>query len=156
MATIREQIISAMQTLLSAASGASGPPAPASLTVHRERTRPIEADALPAILIYFEDDAPEPISSKVGAPLTLRAMTVCVECRAAGSVAISPDQALDPLIAWTLYQVFQNERFGGLANEAIEGKTVWNSKEGEVALASATLHITIKYRTSRIDPTSKS
>ena len=78
--TIREQIIVAVVAILS--GDAADPPAPqipAGLVVHRERTRPIETDALPAILIYFEDDEPVPIASKVGAPLTLRAMDIGVE-----------------------------------------------------------------------------
>lgn len=157
MSTFREQIISAAVTVLTAPGGPSPKPTqPANLTVHRERTRNIESDTLPAILLYFEDDVPTPIGSKVGAPLTERAMTVAVEHRALGSNTVSPDQALDALIEWTTFQLFANERFGGLANGIEEGKTTWNSKEGDQPLASATTQYKIKYRTSRIDPSSKS
>jgi hypothetical protein len=50
----------------------------------------------------------------------------------------------------------QNEKFGGLANGVVEGRSVWNSQEGDVSIASATIQLTIKYRTSRLDPTSQS
>jgi hypothetical protein len=150
MATIREQIISAATTALSETEGA-----PVGLTVHRERTRSIEADSLPALMTYFEDDEPAPIGSKYKAPLIERDINLAVECRALGSIDVSPDQALDPLIEWVLTQLFSDESFGGLANGIVERKTVWNSKEGNVPLASATIHLTIKYRTSRIDPSAK-
>lgn len=157
MSTIREQIISAAVTNLSEPGGPGPAPSmPTGLTVHRERTRGIEQDSLPAILVYFEDDVPTTIGSKFAAPLTERAITVAVECRAQGSIDVSPDQALDPLIEWTIYQFFANEKLGGLANGVEEGKTTWTSKEGDQPLASATIHLTIKYRTSRTDPSSKS
>jgi len=156
MATIREQIISQAMANLSSAGGPSPAPSqPTGLTVHRERTRPIELDQVPAVLVYFEDDTPTTIGSKVAAPLTERGMTVAAECRAQGSTGVSPDQALDPLIQWVLYQFFSNEKFGGLANGVEEQKTIWASKEGDIPLASATIHLKINYRTSRIDPSSK-
>jgi hypothetical protein len=148
--TIREQIISAVVTALSEGAGI-----PSGLTVHRERTRAIEADSLPACLVYFEDDEPMPIGSKYKAPLIERDINFAAELRAFGSADVTPDQALDPLIMWTLTQLFLDESFGGLANGIVERKTVWNSKEGDVPLASATIHLTIKYRTSRTDPSAK-
>jgi hypothetical protein len=157
MATIREQIILAALGYLTAAGGpAPAPTMPADLTVHRERTRAIELDSLPAVLLYFEDDAPVPIGSRYAAPLTERILTIAAECRAQGSAAVSPDQALDPLLEWVIYQFFANEKFGGLANGIEEQKTSWTSKEGDVPLASATIRLAIKYRTSRTDPSSKS
>ncbi len=157
MATIREQIIGFAIGYLSAstAGGANPPLKPAGLTVHRERTRPIETDSLPAILVYFEDDKPRPIAANYRAPLVEREMTMAMEFRAKGAPGVSPDQSLDPLIVWALYQIFGNESFGGLANGVEEGKTEWRSKEGDVPLAAATTHLSIKYRTSRIDPSSR-
>jgi hypothetical protein len=149
MATIREQIISAVTGAL------EDPGGPAGLTVHRERTRAIEVDGLPACLLYFEDDEPAPIGSKYKAPLTERDLNLAAELRATGDAGVSPDQALDPLIAWTLTQLFADESFGGLANGIVERKTVWASKEGDQPLASATIHLTVKYRTSRTDPSAK-
>lgn len=151
--SIREQIM----VLLMAALNAGGAGSPAGLTVHRERTRPIEIDSLPAILVYADDDVPKPLGQQIyAAPLTERQFSLALECRAQGTSSISPDAALDPILVWAAITVLSNERFGGLASGVEEGRTVWSSREGDVAVAAAKLSFTIKYRTSRLDPTSKS
>jgi hypothetical protein len=150
-ASIREQIMAALVAALAGAGGPSG------LTVHRERTKPIETDSLPAILAYADDDVPKPLAGQnYKAPLTERQLTVALECRAQGSASTSVDQALDPILVWAAQAIQKDETFGGLANGIEEGRTVWNSREGDVPIAAAKLSITIKYRTSRLDPTSKS
>jgi hypothetical protein len=152
-ASIREQIM----VLLVAALNAGGAGSPAGLTVHRERTRPIEIDSLPAILVYADDDVPKPLGQQVyAAPLTERQFSLTLECRAQGTSSISPDAVLDPVLVWAAKTVLANERFGGLASGVEEGRTVWASREGDTPVASAKLSFTIKYRTSRLDPTSKS
>jgi hypothetical protein len=149
--SIREQIMTAIEAALGASGG------PPNLTVHRERTRPIETDSLPAILFYAGDDAPRPLAqSNYRAPLTERQLALEVQCRALGTTALSPDQVLDPLIVWANLQMFLDETFGGLVNGVEETRTVWMSKEGDQPIAAATIHFTVKYRTSRTDPTSKS
>lgn len=131
--------------------------APAGITVHRERTRPIELDALPAILIYADDEVPKPLGAQTyKAPLTERQISISVQCRAIGDNETSPDEALDPILVWALQAAFADESFGGLANGVEEERTVWSSREGDQAVAAATIHLTIKYRTSRLDPTSTS
>ena len=151
--SIREQIMVALVAALSA--GGSG--SPSGLTVHRERTRPIEIDSLPAIMVYADDDVPKPLAGQTyKAPLTERQLSVALECRAQGSTSVSPDEALDPVLVWAAQTVLANEQFGGLANGVEEGRTVWASREGNVPVASAKWSITIRYRTSRLDPTSKS
>lgn len=155
--SIREQIILAVVALLSADGGPDG------LTVHRERTRPLESDALPAILIYAEDDAPETLAKQqYQAPLVTRNLILHIECRALGSTTVPPDQALDPLLVWTTQVLAQNEHFPTsdtppvpLANGVVEGKTSWLSKEGDKLFAAAATEWTVKYRTSRLDPTSR-
>jgi hypothetical protein len=138
-----------------AALGAGG--APAGLTVHRERTRPIETDSLPAIMLYCEDEQPKNLGNQTyRAPLTERQLSVGVQCRAKGTSSISPDAAIDPVLVWVIKTVMGNETFGGLANGAEEDRTVWSSREGDDPIAAATVHFTIKYRTSRLDPTSTS
>ncbi|MGH9208203.1 MAG: hypothetical protein ACRD59_03290 [Candidatus Acidiferrales bacterium] len=149
--SIREQIMVALVAALSGSSGISG------LTIHRERTRPIETDSLPAIMIYADDDVPKPLAQQnYRAPLTERQFSLALECRAQGSGSVSPDEALDPVLVWALKAIGVDETFGGLASGVEEGRTVWSSREGDVPVASAKLSITIKYRTSRLDPTSKS
>jgi hypothetical protein len=149
--SIREQIM----TALAAALAAGG--APAGLTVHRERTRPVETDSLPAVMLYAEDEQPKPLGGDAyRAPLTERQLSIGLQCRAKGATGVSPDQALDPILVWAMKTVLANEAFGGLANGVEENRTVWSSREGDDPVAAATVHFTIKYRTSRLDPTSTS
>jgi hypothetical protein len=159
-ASIREQVLIAVVAALAAATAPRGTglvSPPTGLTVHRERTRAIEVDSLPAILVYADDGVPKPLAGQVyGAPLTEHELTVALECRAQGSSAVSPDAALDPVLVWAALAIFADERFGGLASGVEEGRTVWNSHEGDVPIASAKYSITVKFRTSRLDPTSKS
>jgi hypothetical protein len=151
LASIREQILVALQAALAAGGG------PAGLTVHRERTRPIEIDSLPAIVPYAEDEQPKTLGGEVyRAPLTERQLSIGVQCRAKGTASVSPDTALDPILVWAMKTVLANETFGGLANGVEENRTVWSSREGDDPIAAATVHFTIKYRTSRLDPTSTS
>ena len=143
--SIREQIIVALEALLQLPG----------VTVHRERTRPLEKESLPAIVLYCDDEDPHAIGSQYKAPLSEQELNIHFEARALGSEAVPVDQALDPLLTWINRQVFNNEQLGGLANGAFQKRTVWFSKEGDQAIASAVRTIGIRYRTSRLDPTSK-
>ena len=156
MPSIREQILTAIVANL-AASGV-----PAGVTVHRMRTRPIEDDQLPAILVYSEDDEPIPLAGQqFQAPFVQRQLVIFLEYRAAGSTTVSPDQALDPLIVWGTQTMVTNEKFvsntfpDGLGMGVVEGKTAWMSKEGDAIIAAASTQWIVKYRTSRLDPTSR-
>lgn len=148
--SIREQIAQAVVATLSFATGM-----PAGLTVHRERTRPIETDSLPAIMVYFEDDAaPKPFDGqKKRSPLVVRDVQIGLMCRAAGSQSLAPDQALDPILIWAAQRMFADETFGKLALSTEEGRTEWKSREGDLPVAAATIKFSILYRTSRLDPT---
>jgi hypothetical protein len=153
--SIRLQIIAAVAAALGAAS-VGGFAAPTGLTIFRERTRPIETDSLPSIFPYFEDDEPRPFDKQqFRSPLLERHLAIAFECRAQGSGSITPDQALDPILVWAVRGGFVDETFGGLAIGVTEGRTAWKSREADVPIAAATLHFTIHYRTSRLDPTSK-
>jgi hypothetical protein len=150
MSSIREQIAQKVVDLLSANGG------PAGLTVHRERTRPIEADKLPAILVYFEDDEPTPlVKQRFAAPLSERHLNLVLELRATPTSVEAPDQAIDPLYLWAIAQLVTNERLDGLAMGITEGPMKWTTKEADRIYAGAALHLVIHYRTSRIDPSSK-
>jgi hypothetical protein len=150
VSSIREQIMVALVAALDTGG-------PSGLTVHRERTRAIEVDSLPAIMIYADDDVPKTLGQQVyAAPLTERQFSLALECRAQGSTSVSPDEALDPVLVFAAQTVLANEQFGGLASGVEEGRTVWSSREGDAPIATAKLNFTIRYRTSRLDPTSKS
>jgi hypothetical protein len=152
MSSIREQIAAAVVVAL------GGPAAgdisqPSGLNVHRERTRPIDADNLPAALVYFEDDEPTPLEKqKFQAPITQRHLNVAIELRVVPDSGQAPDEAVDPLYLWTMQQIMADEKFGGLAMGVTEGPMKWMAKEADVIFAGAALHLAIHYRTSRLDP----
>jgi hypothetical protein len=147
--SIREQIFALATTLL------GGPGAPAGLTVTRERLRPIEKESLPAVLLYADDDVPKPLAGQLyQAPLTERQLSLVAECRAKAGTGAT-DTALDPLLVWVIQTLTANEKFGGLASGIEEQRTTWISREGEIAVAAAAIHFTVKYRTARADPTKK-
>jgi len=154
VSSIREQIAGLVVAALS--GDAKGPVVkPDALTVHRERTRPIEQDQLPAILVYFEDDEPTPLAKqRFQAPLTERHLNVVLELRTTPASGVSPDSAIDPLYIWAMQQIMADERFGGVAMGVTEGPTKWTAKEADVVLAGAALHLVIHFRTSRKDPSS--
>jgi hypothetical protein len=148
MPSIREQIAAAVVSIL------QQPGAPGGLTVHRERTRPVDQDHLPAILVYFEDEEPTPLEKqKFAAPLTQRHLNVVLEMRAVPQGGQAPDEAVDPLYLWAVQQIMQNEKFSGLALGVTEGPMKWTAKEADVVFAGAALHLCVHYRTSRLDPT---
>lgn len=156
MPSIREQIIDQIVANLEAVGKPTG------LTVHRMRTRPIEEDVLPAILVYTEDDEPKTLGAQVfKAPLVERRLVVYIEYRAEGSLAVAPDQALDPLVIWGTKQMVTHEKFvsnaypDGLGMGVVELKTAWLSKEGDKMFAAASTQWLVHYRTSRLDPTSR-
>jgi hypothetical protein len=149
-ASVREQIISKVVELLSADGHPDG------LTVHRERTRPLLAEQLPASVVYCADDEPTPLADqKFAAPLVMRHLRVLVENRAVGSETLSPDEALDPMLIWATQVLVRNERLDGLTLGVEEGRTVWMSREGDQPIAAATMLFTFHYRTRRDDPTSR-
>ena len=148
MSSIREQIAEQVVELLSVPGGPA-------LTVHRERTRPIEKDKFPAILVYFEDDEPTPLmKQRFQAPLTERHLNLVLELRTVPDSGSAPDEAIDPLYLWVIAQLLPNERLSGLAMGITEGPMKWTSTEADRVYAGAALHLVIHYRTSRIDPSS--
>lgn len=156
MSSIREQIAAAVVNLLTG-TGAETPPAPAGLTVHRERTRPVEQDKLPAILVYFEDEEPTPLAKQeFKAPITKRHLGVVFEMRVVPDSGQAPDQAVDPLYLWIMQQIAVDETLGGLAMGVTEGPMKWTATEADRVFAGAALHLAIHYRTSRLDPSSRS
>ncbi len=156
MPSIRELIVS---TIVANLGGAG---VPQGTTVHRMRTRPIEDDQLPAILVYTEDDSPKPLGGQeYRAPLVERQLVLYLECRALGSTTMAPDQALDPLLVWgsqtmgALESFVSNDFPAGTVTGVVEAKTAWMSKEGDKIIAAASTQWIVKYRTSRLDPTSR-
>lgn len=151
MSSIREQILDAV------VSAVSGEGAPAGLTVHRERTRPIEKEQCPAILIFAEDETPEPLDGrKFKAPLTERCLNITAELRVIPDSGQSVDEAVDFLWVWLMQAVGADESFGGLAMGITEGAVKWFSREADKIYGGAAVHLAVHYRTKRLDPTTRS
>jgi hypothetical protein len=156
MSSIREQLAAQVVAALSA-EPAGDVEQPANLTVHRERTRPITQDNLPAILAYFEDEEPTPLAKqRFQAPIVERHLNLVLELRVTPTADQSPDEAVDPLYLWAMQQVMVDEKFGGLAMGVTEGPMKWMATESDAIIAGAALHLIIHYRTSRLDPSVKS
>jgi hypothetical protein len=156
MISIREQVASAIVAAISGSGALGATGMPAGLNVHRERTRPIEKDDLPAVLIYFEDEEPEPLAKeRFRAPLTERCLDVVAEIRCVPQSGQSPDEAIDAIYVWLMQSLGADETFGRLAMGIIEGPVKWFSKEVDVIYAGAAVHLSVHYRTSRLDPTTK-
>ena len=151
MPSIRQQIV------LAAEAAISGDGKPAGLNVKRERTRPMEKSQLPAVLLYFEDEEPEPLAKqKFSAPLTERCVNIVAEIRVVPSSGQETDEAIDDLYVWVMQAMAADETFGGLAMGIIEGPVKWFSKEADVIYAGAAVHLSVHYRTKRLDPTVRS
>lgn len=157
MSSIRQQIAAAIVAAVSGTGKLGAATKPANLHIHRERTRPIEKDDLPAILLYFEDEQPEPLAGqKFKAPLTERSLNVVAEIRVIPDASQAPDEAVDAFYVWLMQSLGADETFGGLAMGITEGPVKWFSKEADVIYAGAALHLAVHYRTTRLDPTTKS
>jgi hypothetical protein len=150
MSSIREQVAAAVVTAVSSGG-------PTGLTVHRERTRPIEKEQCPAILLFFEDEIPETLAGqKFKAPLTERCLNLTAEIRAIPAAGQAVDEAVDDLYVWLMQALSADETLGGLAMGITEGAVKWFSKEADVIYAGAAVHLSVHYRTKRLDPTTRS
>lgn len=156
-ASIRERVATAIVAAVSGTGELGAAGMPAGLHVHRERTRPIEKDDLPAILLYFEDDEPLPLAKeRFKAPLTERVLNAIAEIRVEPADGQSPDEAVDAFYVWLIQSLGADESFGGLAMGLMEGPVKWFSKEADVVYAGAAVHLAVHYRTTRLDPTTNS
>lgn len=149
MASKRDSIIAAVVTALGVAS-VGGTTKPTGLDVHRMRTRPIQADALPAMVVFWlGDEAPSPDATS----RTMRSTRIAVECRVAHP-GTNPDAALDPLLVWATKAVLADHTLGGLASEVEEGRSYPDLGDQGEAVAAAAIEFVVKYQTTWNDPES--
>jgi hypothetical protein len=151
--SIREQIVAAAVSAL----------ALTGLTIVRDRLHPVEQESLPMIGVFSEDAPPMGIGEQYRSDLEERVLLLHFEARA---VAVVNDQeiattlALDPLLTWINYALRHDTHFAGpvdgrLVNDIFEKETSPYSREADKPIASVSRTFTVKYRTSRLDPTSK-
>ena len=148
----RLQILDAVATRLASASVTVNSVArtkPAGLSVHRLRQRPLQAESLPAIVVYMQAD-PDPDRRATG---TLdRIMRVGVESMVQVAAGTPPDDAVDPLVVWAVLALLSEETLGGLARQITERGTVWVPEEGEQSCMRALTVFDIQYLTRDNDP----
>ena len=157
--SIREQIVAAAVSAL----------ALTGLTIVRDRLHPVEQDSLPVIGVFSEDAPPKGIGEQYRSDLEERELLLHFEARAVATVPdddggaaieIATTMALDPLLTWINYALRHDARFTGpvdgrLVNDIFEKETSPYSREADKPIASVSRTFTVKYRTSRLDPTSK-
>jgi len=136
----RELAIRAFVSLLEESGG------PTDLLVHRFRGVPITKDQCPATLVYPISDPGEVDEHGVTYG---RALLIRVEHRVKGAGvsvdATSPDELLDPLLCWAVYQVLADRRLGGLCTDINLVGTQWDSLEVDEHYGAAAQDFEILY-----------
>lgn len=140
MASLREQIV---QDAVAALGGAGKP---TGLRVHRSRTRPIESDTLPAVVVFLLGETAEPETHDGD---VLRRLRLAVECRAAGEV---PDQQLDPLVVWAVQVLKTDAALQARVRQIEEESTEWQAEQASKVYGAAAVVFEITYTTAAEDP----
>lgn len=147
MAHRRELILAAITAALT-----NSPDKPAGVTVHRYRTRPIDADKLPAVVVY-----PGPGKGGVGETVLRmdhdnnveRALSVRIEVRESGD---PPDQILDPFLVWVTKVMRSDPTLGGLSRDIEEQSTSIDADEKDRVYAGAANDWLVTYATKEDNP----
>jgi len=140
MSSIREQIITAFVSALQA--GANPPGA-----IFRSRAEPLSArEHLPAFAVYPIEEDP----SDEGSTITMRRLTVRVECFVAGMPP--QDAALDPLLVYAVKTVFADANLAARLFHLEEKHTAWDFESSYEGVAAAPLDFVVTYATTRGDP----
>lgn len=125
---------------------------PAGLAVHRSRTRPINKDVLPALVVYL---GPEKIARGDG-PFgykNRRFQSVRVEVRTVATAGVDPDTALDPLTSYVEQRLMADPTHGQVARNTQLEAIDWDANnETDAHYAAAAMDFTIEYLTAAGDP----
>lgn len=149
MASVHEQIVAAVAALVAASGG------PTDLTVHRQRSRPLTEDTLPATVVYPQrrTRADETHDGHVMWLLELRLEhRTVVPSDQPWEDATPPDQALDELLTWATTQLRGDPTLGGLAEDLREVSVQWAAAEHDQVYAAAAQDVEIDYWTREDDP----
>ena len=125
---------------------------PVGLNVHRSKTVPIEADALPAAVVFR---VAEEIISRDGPRgwKVKRGLRVRVECRAATAAdGETLEDALDPITSWAVQAVMADPTLGGLTDYVLEAGTEWASADANKVYGAAVVDFVIPFITAAGNP----
>lgn len=138
------------ERILEAAKAAVEKPGrPVDLTVHRHRTRPLERDQLPAVVLF---NGIEVVLRQTSAPSIMdRELVFRAECRAEGEPS---DAVLDPYLSWVETQLTTDPDFLALIRQIEVKKVVWDQAPSKRPVAAAAIEFVVLYRTKFGDPTS--
>lgn len=139
---IRNALIDALE-----AATAGGMTKPRGVTVHAMRTRPLEHEHLPALVVYTAREHPELHASGASE----RTAEFWVEARAKLN-GDDPDTALDPLLVWIVKAILVDQTLGQLVSLTEEGDTVFDLELKDGGYAAAAIKITSQHSTSDKDP----
>jgi hypothetical protein len=157
MASIRDQLLAAVVTALSASGK------PAGVAVDRSRGTPLSPGQLPRMIVY-------PIHERVtteramrtadGAKSghSMRTLRVRLECRVSVGPDGQTDTTLDPLVTWAVKGLMADARLGGLCHDIHEKETQWlppSAGERDAAYGAAAVDVEIEYHTAANDPSVK-
>lgn len=139
MPSKREQILSAVATLLTGAT-------PAGANVFRSRVTAIGRGDAPAIIVRPEEDIPE----KQFAGMVISTAAVAIDVYTRGDV---PDQLADPIIVAAHAWIMADPTLGGLASLTLQGPAKWESHEADQTAGFATFIYHVRYTTKVSDLT---
>jgi len=136
MSSKREQILSALETMLAAVTP----------NVYRSRVTAVTRDLTPAIIVRPEEDIPE----KQFSGMVISNLTVAVDVYTRGDV---PDQLADPIIVAAHALIMSDLTLGGLAAMTVQGPSKWEMHEADQTAGLATFLYHIRYTTQLSDLT---
>jgi hypothetical protein len=148
MATIRETILDAILSFLNTGTPGGVPQAKRSFLYT------IDSAQLPSITFYAEKEDATVQHAENMAAITLRVLTVVVECRAQGDATNRPDEILDPLLSWVVKALSGRRATDstGPYHLIFEDSTEWDYEQADHAYAMATVRIGVQYQSKVNDP----
>jgi hypothetical protein len=145
--SIREQILQALVDLW------DEPSKPTGLTVHRDPSRPIPSDDLPALAVSMEPSDSERTERLDHSPGVERTMTVRAGIRAGGSDVESLYEQTDEIYVWVVTQVALDRTLGGLSEDIVERRASFEAAEADKTFHALGILFDVTYFTSEDDPT---
>ncbi|WKZ15433.1 MAG: hypothetical protein QY317_16175 [Candidatus Jettenia caeni] len=144
MASIREQILSAILTALNTGRPQGVPQA-------TREGKEYESSQLPSVTIRPQGEVVGQVHGRRGL-IRGRQLKVVVECRGSGNI---PDQALDTYLVW-ITKALDGNTLNGLANDMVEeGQITWLSEIADKTYGMATVEFTVYYQTKKGDQESR-
>jgi hypothetical protein len=147
MSTIREEIIAAVISALNTGRP-SGVPA-----AERARTIALAEDSIPTILVYPGHDTQGAVGGKRG-PLKRHDFEIQIECWAREGSGLTPDQAVDPYLAW-VDRCLDGKTLGGLVEQVLTVETNWGFGQGTFAFCLAAVTLIADFHSRTGEPEEK-